>query len=205
MTAPVTTPFDAAAAEAPPVPRKKREIRRTAARLFERYGVRRVSVEEVCREAGCSKATFYKYFSNKAELVKHLLTVMSEAVHRRTDQIDAMEISFAEKVRLFTNDRLEATRRSSDAFIHDLIHADESLETFVAELTAANHRRFLAFVQAAQARGEVRPDIKPEFLLAMLAKMSELVADEDLGKAYAGDYVALTREIVDFFFHGVVA
>ncbi len=196
--------FESAAEGAAPVPRKQREIRRTAARLFERYGVRRVSVEEICREAGCSKATFYKYFANKTELVKHILTVMSDAVHRRTERIDAMDVSFAEKVRLFTSERLEATRRSSEAFIEDLVHADEELREFVAELTADNHRRFLEFIAAAQRRGEVRADIKPAFMLAVLAKMSELAADEGLKEHYGG-YVEITREIVDFFFHGVVA
>jgi hypothetical protein len=29
-----------------------------------------VSVEELCREAGASKVTFYKYFANKAELIR---------------------------------------------------------------------------------------------------------------------------------------
>jgi len=29
-----------------------------------------VSVEELCREAGASKMTFYKYFANKAELFR---------------------------------------------------------------------------------------------------------------------------------------
>jgi hypothetical protein len=29
-----------------------------------------VSVEELCREAGASKMTFYKYFANKAELIR---------------------------------------------------------------------------------------------------------------------------------------
>ncbi len=191
-------------ASAAPQPKKKKAITRTGARLFERYGVRRVSVEEICREAGCSKATFYKYFKNKTELVKHILTRMSEAVHRRTDQIRAMDVSFAEKVRLFTNDRLEATRKTSETFIEELVHANDDLAEFVAELTAANHRRFLEFVTDAQSRGDVRPGVKPVFLLALLGKLGELTADEELKKHYE-DYVALTREIVDFFFFGVVA
>ena len=187
-----------------PEPKKKKAITRTGAQLFERYGVRRVSVEEICREAGCSKATFYKYFSNKTALVKHILTRMSQAVHHRTDRIRAMDVSFAEKVRLFTNDRLEATRRTSETFIEELVHADDDLADFVAELTAANHRRFLDFVTDAQSRGEVRPAVKPEFLLALLGKLGELTADEDLKQHY-DDYVALTREIVDFFFFGIAA
>ncbi|NOZ62096.1 MAG: TetR/AcrR family transcriptional regulator, partial [Calditrichaeota bacterium] len=45
----------------------------TAQDLFFRYGIRRVTVEEICRTAGVSKMTFYKYFKNKIDLVKKLM------------------------------------------------------------------------------------------------------------------------------------
>jgi AcrR family transcriptional regulator len=33
--------------------------------LFWKHGFKRVTIEEVCREAGASKMTFYKFFENK--------------------------------------------------------------------------------------------------------------------------------------------
>lgn len=191
-----------AAADAP-APRKKRELARTGERLFERYGVRRVSVEEICREAGASKATFYKYFRNKSELVKHILVTMSAAVHRKTDRIRAMDVPFVEKVRLIIADRLRATQRSSEAYIEDLTRADGELADFVAALTAANHRRFVEFILEAQERGDVRPEIRPRFVLALLGSLNDLAGSEELRRHYP-DYVALTKEIVDFFFFGLV-
>jgi AcrR family transcriptional regulator len=39
---------------------KLARIASTAEKLFMKFGIRRVSVEEICREASVSKMTFYK-------------------------------------------------------------------------------------------------------------------------------------------------
>ncbi|MBT3303615.1 MAG: TetR/AcrR family transcriptional regulator [Bacteroidetes bacterium] len=48
-------------------------------RIFMTYGIRSVSMDDICRELGISKKTLYLFVSNKAELVK--LTLLHE--HRQ--------------------------------------------------------------------------------------------------------------------------
>ena len=48
---------------------KRLQILQTGRDLFWKFGFRRVTIEEVCREAGVSKMTFYKFFPNKQALV----------------------------------------------------------------------------------------------------------------------------------------
>lgn len=187
----------------PKMPRKQREIISTATHLFRRYGFRRVTVEEICREAGASKATFYKYFANKVELVKRILRRIAEASHRKTDEIQALDEPFHERVRRLVDFQLEHTRKTSDEFIEDFYRAADELAEFVEELTAGNQARMLAFIKDAQERGDARPEVRPEFVLAMLGKLNELAADEELRRHYP-DYAELTREIVDFFFYGLM-
>ena len=185
------------------VPRKKRDIVRTSSRLFMRFGVKRVSVEEICQQANVSKATFYKYFPNKVELFKYLLLAMSEAAHRKTEKIKRMDVPFHQKVRLWINDWLEQTSQASETFIDDMYKADSEMVDFIDGLVERNHRRFLDFITDAQERGDVRPEVNREFVLAVLRKMNELQADEELRRNYP-DYVSMTREIVDFFFYGLL-
>lgn len=47
----------------------KQRILKTASQLFTKYGFRNVTVDEISREAGISKRTFYETFTNKDELV----------------------------------------------------------------------------------------------------------------------------------------
>ena len=57
-----------------PVKNKKYQlIIETARDLFMRYGIKRVTVEEICKTAGVSKMTFYKHFKNKLDLALFIL------------------------------------------------------------------------------------------------------------------------------------
>jgi TetR/AcrR family transcriptional regulator, cholesterol catabolism regulator len=46
--------------------------------LFFQYGVRKISMDDISREAGVSRKKLYQYFSNKHELVKKLLDLERE-------------------------------------------------------------------------------------------------------------------------------
>jgi AcrR family transcriptional regulator len=53
-------------------------IVQTASRLFYQYGIRNVSIEDVCTELRISKKTFYAHFSQKEELVDAIITFNKE-------------------------------------------------------------------------------------------------------------------------------
>ena len=43
---------------------------------FKQYGIRSVSIDDLCHELGMSKKTFYVYFKQKDELVQDVLRSM---------------------------------------------------------------------------------------------------------------------------------
>ncbi len=55
---------------------KYNQIIETASELFVRFGIKRVTVEEICKTSGVSKMTFYKFFRNKNEVVEKILDEM---------------------------------------------------------------------------------------------------------------------------------
>ena len=48
-------------------------IIKTAGELFFRLGIRSISIDDICRELGMSKKTFYVYFASKDELIEQML------------------------------------------------------------------------------------------------------------------------------------
>jgi len=52
---------------------KRELVLKTGKELFWKFGFKRVTIEEVCKEAGISKMTFYKFFTNKIDLVKIIM------------------------------------------------------------------------------------------------------------------------------------
>ena len=52
---------------------KTRNIADRARGVFMKYGIRSVSMDDICRELGMSKKTLYRYFGNKSDLVNRIL------------------------------------------------------------------------------------------------------------------------------------
>ena len=180
------------------VSKKQQQIVETAEELFLKHGLKRVSVEEICQKAGVSRMTFYRYFTNKIVLVQHIWDQWVEEAYRQLDEVENMPIAFPEKLRLMQDYKLEMTEKMSTDFIEELFRMDFYLTT-----ANAWRQRVMKFLTDAQKRGDIRPEVRPEFMLAILNKLTELVNDESLKSLYA-DYVELTREIWNFFYYGLI-
>jgi AcrR family transcriptional regulator len=184
-------------AEKPATKRSKKEtqIVETAEDLFMRYGVKRVTVEEICRRAGVSKMTFYKYFANKIELVRHLWNAWVDEGYERLDEIDEMDIPLPEKIQMMFDWKTDLLSKMSTEFLEEILPLDLEREKVL--------HRFMEFIIKAQKRGEIRAGINPEFLIAVLDKLQELGNNEELRARYPS-LIEFNREIKDFFWYGVI-
>jgi AcrR family transcriptional regulator len=184
--------------------KKKALLVETALLLFMRHGVKRVSVGEVCEQADVSKFTFYKYFTDKVELAKAAINLLSDRVAARIDEIVAMSVPLASKVALLVEERVRRAREWSPELIHDLYHADPELAELARRRVQENRDRYVAFVRSYQATGEMRPEVHPEVLLAMLDRLYELGKDDELVQR-AGGYERLTRSINNVLYYGLLS
>lgn len=178
--------------------KKQQQLVETAETLFLKHGLKRVTVEEICQKAGVSRMTFYRYFRNKTDLMQYIWDQWIEEAYRKLDQVENMSVAFPEKLRLMQEYKLEMTARMSADFIEELFQTDFYLTT-----ANAWKQRVMQFLTDAQKRGDIRAEVRPEFMLAIINKLTELVNDESVKRLYA-DYVELTREIWDFFYYGLI-
>ena len=181
---------------APNVSKKQMQIVETAEALFMRHGIKRVTIEEICRKAGVSKMTFYKYFGNKIELLKHIWNKWMEESFDKMDEINAMDIPFPEKIERMYRWKVEFMSKINTEFIEEFLHIDIGVDKVM--------QRFMQFIVDAQKRGDIRPEIRPEFIMAVLDKLHELARNDGLMKAYPS-FVDFQREVKDFFWYGILA
>lgn len=183
---------------------KKRQIMDAGKKLFWKYGFKRVTVEEICADAGVSKMTYYKYFSNKMELAKAIMKKTVDETLDRYKKIMRSDIPFTEKVELQLQMKMEGTVDISSEFMDDLmIHGEPELMGYMSEMT----QKVLAIVHtdyvSAQEKGEIRKDVKPEFIIYFLNHIYDMLKDEALLKMYQ-DPNELAMELTRFFFYGVI-
>lgn len=63
------------------------QIVHTASRLFEQYGIRSVSIDNVCTELRISKKTFYVHFPQKEDLVEAVLEFNNNVVRDKFSKL----------------------------------------------------------------------------------------------------------------------
>ncbi len=183
---------------------KRKQLIHTAKDLFFKYGIKRVTVEEICREANVSKMTFYKHFRNKNELVKTWITEMTDEAMERYRALMDSDLPFREKVRETIHMKLEGTDGMSQAFFSDYIpHADPAFLDFLHQRMHEMMGLIIQDYARAQKKGEIRQDVKIEFILWYLNKMIDLMEDEALQQMYERPQ-DLIMEMVNFFFYGIM-
>lgn len=58
-----------------------------AERYVERNGLSRIRIEEIAEEAGCSRATIYRYFADKDELVREVLIRRAQRISAKLSRL----------------------------------------------------------------------------------------------------------------------
>ena len=177
------------------VSKKQRQIVATAERLFQLHGIKRITVEEICRTADVSKMTFYKYFDNKMGLVKHIWESWVEKLFNKLDEINAMDIPFPEKIETIYKWKWSFASQMSPAFMEDFLHIEVDAERIT--------QRFMEFIIESQKKGDIRTEIHPEFIMAVLDKLYELKRDEKLRNRYSS-LEDFNRELKDFLWYGLL-
>lgn len=185
--------------------KKYRALLEKARELFWKHGVRRVSVEEICREAGVSKMTFYRYFPNKIELAKAVFDeAVEEGLRSYKEIFDDRSTTPAEKMKALLRLKLEGTNDVSREFLMDFYSNPElGLKDYIEEKTRSVWIEVLEYFREAQRTGVMRSDFKPELILFLGHKMKEMITDENLLGLY-GSPQELVMELTNFTIYGIV-
>ena len=184
-------------------PKKKTQIVQAADQLFKKFGIKKVTVEEICQEAGASKMTFYKYFKNKIELVKYLWQQMTDDSMQKLDELDRRDIPFTEKIKVLLKMKEEATSEMGNEYIRDYLEVIPELLSFYNQIFSPIMVKFMDMIRRAQESGEVRKSMRPEFFLAVVRQLTELAKDEKLAAIY-DNYTEFALEVNNFLYYGIL-
>jgi AcrR family transcriptional regulator len=131
-------------------------------RCFSHYGVQKTSMDDIAREAGLTRASVYRYFPTKNALVKEVTQGQTkrflDEVTRRTARIEGLSAQIEEIARMTIEFMREepinvAMARSDPDAIARVLTTNSS------PLMADSMETIVPLIEAAVARGEVRPDL----------------------------------------------
>ena len=142
---------------------KKIHILKNVGKLYLRFGIRSVTMDDVAREFGISKKTLYQYFKDKADLVSqvvdfYLENVMSDIEASR--EMNAIDFYFAlrsqiSKILKYFNNNIEFDLKKQYPHLFKKVHKIKREKIFVN--TVSN-------IKKGMETGFYRPNLDVELL-----------------------------------------
>lgn len=179
------------------------QLVKTAKKLFWKHGIKRVSVQEICQEAGLSKMTFYRQFKNKNEVAAEVLENLVESNMQKYRAIMDQDISYPKRIHQLIEMKHEESKDISQEFIQDLYQKGYS--DLMQRMEAHRERGIQVLMEdlkLAQEKGWIRKDIKLKFILYTLHDMQTKILDKDFMAMFDSVQDAL-KELTEYFFYGV--
>ena len=172
--------------------------------LFWKYGFRKVTVEEICREAGTSKMTFYRFFPNKVELAKTVLNLFYEESMVKFREIINGNYSPSEKMRMMIEMKLEGANQISDEFIQDIyLGGTPEMTSFMEGRIKYFLNETLKDFERGKEEGWLRQDLNVPAFIYFSQQMTTFLNDKELKKFFKST-PDLIMELANLLVYGII-
>ncbi len=138
------------------------KIIKTAGEMFFRLGIRSVSIDDICRELGMSKKTFYVYFESKDALVEQLLQANLDYIAGKMEDLVKLN-DFKQLVKVFIK-RQEAEKndvRKVPQLVYDLKkYYPRQFADFQMRCFEMHKGYIIRYLELGVSQGLVRANLK---------------------------------------------
>jgi TetR/AcrR family transcriptional regulator, fatty acid metabolism regulator protein len=177
-----------------------------ASRAFAEKGYEETSITEIARAAEVSDGLIYKYFSNKRDLLEHVLRAFYERVIEDLAAKVARGKGFREQLYILISEHLStfvAERNLCRLFISEVRIASDYRGSAIQQLNRRYTSILINMVEEAEASGEIPKKVDPRVVRDMLFGAIEHSAwRHTIGKRPI-DVENMARAITDIFLTGL--
>ena len=187
---------------------QKCNIIKKAGEMFFRLGIRSVSIDDICRELGISKKTFYVYFESKDELVAQLLHSNVLYIAGKMEELLQMK-DFRKLVARFLRhqDAEKNDVRRVPQLVYDLKkYYPRQFADFQTECFRTQKEYIARYLEQGLQEGLVRANLNIELTAVLLAKIhSDAIRDFEEIEGHGHNMHQLGHTAMDIFVRGVLS
>jgi len=183
----------------------KNNIFKAAFDLFLKYGIKSVSMDDICRKMAISKKTLYESITNKDELVSEIVER-----HIATDRLEIQDLlkssnNALEEMVNISNHIIKFLGRISPSLTYDL----KKYHPQTWDKIENNHFHFIHDVifnniKKGQKEGNYRKDISPEIISILYIYMTRGITDETYFPQDSFPKVTLYKQLISYHIYGIV-
>ncbi|WP_339230257.1 TetR/AcrR family transcriptional regulator [Oceanobacillus sp. FSL K6-2867] len=181
---------------------KKKDILEAALDLFMKYGVQKVSIAEIAKEASVSQVTIYNYFDSKNNLIHLVFKFYVDQIWDEMKALLASNLPYEEKIKqMISFERNMANHSMNNKFFQDLLKDYATGQSYVEEVYLKEGLPLLIeFVNDGKNQGFIDSSLSNEAILFYLQMFQEYMQRDDV----VHTLLPLSEDLTKLFFYGVV-
>lgn len=200
-------------AKNPPANETVQTILAEALQLFAERGFDGVSVSDVAKAAGVSKANIFHHFGNKQTLYMEVLKSSLNEFSQLTEYLQPQRAPIEQRLQHFLQAQaahLKQHQQSAQVVLRELLeNRSEVTQQLAEQTTDAQFRQLLALLQEGQQTGEIRAEVD---LTAMMVMMLGAVVFSFQARSllrnqpeaeFTNDPEQYSRLMADILLHGI--
>lgn len=175
-------------------------------RLFMRYGVKSVTMDDVARELGISKKTLYLYFSNKNDLVNKVTEFHFVQENQAMCALSGQSKNAIDE--MLNMSRWISTQMTgiNPVLIYDLRkHHPEASQLFVSHRNTEIYQSIYNNIKRGIAEGLYREDLHVEIITRSYIGRMEVVIDPEIFPPGSFSFQEIHREFILYHLRGVAS
>jgi len=184
------------------------QIIKTAGELFFRLGIRSVSIDDICRELGISKKTFYVYFESKDALIEQMLQANINYMAGKMDELLELH-DFRKLVKLFLQRQQEEKNdvRRVPQLVYDLKkYYPRQFTDFQINCFEVQKKYLILYLEQGIKEGLVRANLNIELTAVLFAKIhNDAIRDFEVIEAHNHNMHQLAHTALDIFVRGILS
>lgn len=181
---------------------KKKDILEAALELFMKYGVQKVSIAEIAKEANVSQVTIYNYFDSKNNLIHLVFKFYVDRIWDEMKVLLASNLPYEDKIKqMISFEKNMANHSMNNKFFQDLLKDYATGQSYVEEVYLKEGLPLLIeFVNDGKNQGFIDPSLSNEAILFYLQMFQEYMQRDDV----VHTLLPLSEDLTKLFFYGIV-
>jgi len=182
----------------------KEKIIQKAGELFMKYGVRRVTMDEIAKELVVSKKTLYQYFKDKDEIVSVATNFMIEMDKNEFIGIKEESSNSIEELFLVSKCIREKIGEMNPSLLFDLQKFHPEAWGFYVNYKEIMLDYIADSIRQGIAEGYFRTNLDPDTIARMRLEMVQMVFDDSIFPKNRFDFKEVQLQLFDFFVEGII-
>ena len=181
-------------------------ILEAARRRFLRFGPRKTTIDEVAREAGCSRTTLYAHFRNKEDLYRSLLEQDAEAFIREASAVLGAAGNARRKIRRIVEITRRTYARNHVMRLALAGDAEMTLEPVAHAFTRDQERRIVDLLRRVLEQGVAEDSLRsidPERVAYLMFHLGSFLVERETSGIGDYDFDEIMSVMDDVFARGI--